>query len=133
MKKVSMLLVLLLLVSTPVFAEERGIHGEVSFKYELDNQYPGESWKIDIYYTFNSLFSIGVLEITGTDGYIMYFNCVPGFIPDSQIYEFYLKFDLGNNITLKIAQWCNHPVWSNQNNMRTEIYEGVYFQASYKF
>ena len=86
------------------------IHGKVFSKIELYNDYSGEAWGIDLHYDFNRWFSIGVEAITFTDG----FNGL-GFIPNQQNYDVYLEIKSTQNITLKLSQWCYHPVIATPN------------------
>lgn len=133
MKKILVCLIFLFLVSTPIYAESVGIHGSASFRYELADDYPGQCWKIDLHYTFINWFVIGASETTGTNGYNTYFDSIPAFVPENQLYEFYIQSNIGKNVSIKVSQWCLHPIYSGQKNIKTDIPQGVYIECNYKF
>jgi len=132
MKKLILALAMLVIFSMPTMAEDLGMHGETSFKYELAEFNPGQTWAIDLHYNFTDWFTIGASETTFTNGYSTYFDSVPAFIPNGQLYEFYIQFNVLENISLKFSQWCNHPVYSGLLN-RTIIPQGFYVEGKYKF
>ncbi len=127
-----MSITLILVLSAPVVAEEPGIHGETSFKYELATDNPGQSWTIDLHYNFIDWFAVGTTETTFTNGYSTYFSSVPAFIPNGQLYEFYIQFNPWDNVSIKLCQWCNHPVYSGTLD-RSMIPQGFYIEGKYKF
>lgn len=130
MKRLMLIIAMIMLLSTPVYAEERGIHGEVSGCYGL-TQGEAQVWLVDLYYSFNNWFSLGASQQTTTNGFGM-IGVVPSFIPTSQLYEIYIKFDL-EPIEVKISQWCKHPVWSSPKIDPSIANQGIYILMSYKF
>jgi hypothetical protein len=132
MKKLILALIMLVVLSMPTMAEDLGIHGETSFKYELAEFNPGQAWTIDLHYNFTDWFTIGASETTFTNGYDTLFNAVPAFIPNGQLYEFYIQLNVLDNVSVKLSQWCNHPVYSYYLN-RTTIPGGFYVEGKYKF
>ncbi|HBF39759.1 MAG TPA: hypothetical protein DDW50_20905 [Firmicutes bacterium] len=138
MKKILLLLTNLIvfltcLVVMPVSAMEKsGIHGFTSFRYELADDFPGQVWTMDLHYRFIDWLAIGATEKTFTNGYNTYFSSVPAFYPNGQLYEVYLQFNIGDNVSVKLSQWCNHPVYSGTLN-RTSVPSGVYIEGKYEF
>jgi hypothetical protein len=130
----SMCLITLLLIYTgSVYAiETNGIHGYAGFRYELADEFPGQVWTLDLHYRFNNWLALGTTEKTFTNGYETYFSTVPAFSPNGQLYEFYIQLNLGDSISIKLSQWCNHPVYSGSLK-RTEIPSGVYIEGIYEF
>lgn len=132
LKIVLLAAIILFAIAAPTKANNLGIHGETSFKYEMAEYNPGQAWLIDIHYNFTDWFTAGISETTFTNGYNTLFNAVPAFIPTGQLYEFYIQFSFWDNASIKLSQWCNHPVWSDYLS-RTEIPQGLYVEAKYKF
>ena len=133
MKQLILSLIMLLLFTSPCMAREsNGIHGEISCRYELADEFPGQIWTIDLHYRFNSWFSVGTTEKTFTNGYGTYFESIPSFYPNGQLYEFYIKTDITDNLSLKLSQWCNHPVYYGKLD-RTIISKGLYIEGKYEF
>ena len=136
MKKISLIVSLLLVIvwASPAMGETTGIHGEVAFKYDLADYNPGQTWKIDLYYSFKKLnwLDIGVSEVTNTNGYNTYFDFIPAFIPYSQLYEVYIRIKPIDNITIKLSQWCLHPVYSGV-EINNNVKQGLYIEGEYRF
>jgi hypothetical protein len=132
MKALLITIAMVLLISVPVVGEENGLHGDLSFKYELAEFFPGQSWEIDIYYRLTPWFKIGLSEMTFTNSYVTYFDIVPGFIPNNQLYEAYAVFNLGQ-MEIKLSQWCNHPVYSGDLDILGSPAAGFYVAGSYSF
>jgi hypothetical protein len=131
MKKIILVLSLLLFIQ-PCHAEDTGIHGNLSCRYELADEFPGQIWTIDLHYRFNSLLSVGITEKTFTNGYDTYFKAIPAFYPNGQLYEFYIKTNIIDNLSLKLSQWCNHPVYYGKLD-RTITPQGLYIEGKYEF
>lgn len=108
------------------------IGGDISFKYEIYQQNPGQLWNVNIYYTINEKWKIGFTEITGTNGYGTYFGVIPGFIPTEQLYEIYTIYNIDINTSIKISQWCLHGV-DNGLYYDFKSGNGIYIQGEYKF
>jgi hypothetical protein len=136
MKRLLVVTIIILLWASPAMAvqEEPGIHGSMSFKYDLAEYNPGQSWRIDLYYSFKKLcwLNIGISEVTNTDGYNTYFDSIPAFTPYSQLYEVYIKIKPTNSISLKLSQWCLHPVYSG-NEINDDVKQGLYIEGEYRF
>jgi hypothetical protein len=130
---ISFLMVCLALISAPCLGEDQGIHGDLSFKYEMANDFSGQSWRIDVYYNIFPWLALGTTETTYTAGYNTYFDVIPAFVPSNQLYEFYLKINFDDYTSLKICQWCNHLVYSGSGIADQEIPNGVYIEGRYKF
>jgi hypothetical protein len=120
--------------------ETPGIHGEVSCKYELLSYNPGQEWTVNLYYKFDgwlSWVSMGALQTTYTSGIARNI----AFTPTNQLYDIYIKANIGDKISLQLGQWCNHPVNSYtamkdiQANIKklSNIPFGIYLYGAYKF
>jgi hypothetical protein len=118
-----------------VWAADTGIHGVVSFKYELGDTCPGQAWLIDVHYNIFSWIGIGASETTFTSGYFKYFDSVPVYQPEGQLYEMYLVGYIGDNVEIKVSQWCLHPVYNNDVMGVVDGIQGqgLYIQGTYKF
>lgn len=106
------------------------VHGEVSFKYDLEGQ--GELWTIDLNNEVKEDWILGTKLITSTDGYGTCFNIIPAFIPTSQLYEVYITYKVTDQLSFTVSQWCNHPVYSG-NLIDKEVSQGIYFEGKFKF
>jgi hypothetical protein len=123
---------LVLVLCVPVMGEEVGIHGELTFKYELSEFFPGQSWEMDIYYRFASWLKLGMSETTFTNNYVTYFNIIPGYIPKNQLYEAYVVFDFGQT-EIKFSQWCIHSLYSGDPDAEGSGAAGFFVEGSYRF
>ena len=133
MKTLLLTVIMLLVLSAPVMGEEPGIHGEVSFKYELTTgNYKYQSWVVDLHYTFVDWFAIGTTQTTFTNGFGTYFNSVPSYCPTNQLYDVYLQVNVLDNTTLKLSVWCNHAIENGLNTSEIEG-QGMYLQGTYRF
>ena len=126
-------MILMVLFAAPVMGEELGMHGEVSFKYELTTgNYKYQSWVMDLHYTFVNWFAIGATQTTFTNGFGTYFNSIPSYSPTNQLYDVYLQVNVLDNTTLKLSVWCNHAIVNGLNTSEIEG-QGMYLQGTYKF
>lgn len=142
MKKIWALIFTFILLSTsPVMAGE--FHGKVYSRVELFNDYSGQQWGIDLHYDFSERFFIGSELVCMTDG--LGKNNI-GFSPVQQTYEVYLAFNVNDNLTLKLSQWCIHSIISTSDRTLfisgdmtgiilrdSDTMEGIYLMAELEF
>jgi hypothetical protein len=131
--KIVLTIVVFLLIINSSIIQANGLHGSASFKYELADYNPGQSWKIDLHYDFQHGYTLGVSETTFTNGYETLFETIPAFVPSNQLYEAYFQIRFNENISIKISQWCNHPVYSGNNIENQTVPQGTYFEGKYEF
>lgn len=129
MRKFVICLVMLLLVSSPASAE---FHGRIWGKAELYNDCPGQEWGIDLSYNIWPKVAVGAELVCLTSE----FDKI-GFVPYQQNYEVYLRFDPFCNTTIKLSQWCDHPVINAQYEtyyiVKDKIPTGIYLLAEMHF
>lgn len=130
--KLLFIIITLILLSLNCSICFANISGDISFKYEIEKQNPGQLWNVNIYYNINNKYKVGFSEITGTNGYTTYFGIVPGFIPVQQLYEIYIIYNVNTNTNIKISQWCLHGV-NNGLYHDFKLGNGIYIQGEYKF
>jgi hypothetical protein len=135
MKKLFMILIVLVvftlmmgLFSKICLGDELGMHGKIGFTYELMPYSPGQTWFVDIYYNFTNWLTIGAKQTTYTSGFYQI-----GFIPTNQLYEIYLKIDIGKNCNVQICQWCDHPVYNGFTETSNTVPEGLYVKGTFSF
>jgi hypothetical protein len=133
MKTIVTLLLLcgLLLITFPVMAETPGLHGEVAFDWELAPRCPGQTWYVDLHYNVFSWLTIGFSETTHTNKCKMYYF-IPSFVPDSQLYTVYAQINFTEKASLRLSQWCDHPVYYGQ-YISGRIPLGISVSGSYRF
>lgn len=135
MKQIKYLLIIILLLwASPAVAvqEEPGIHGETSFRYEIEHPEFGQQWTIDLHYTFKNQIALGASITTFTDGSEYSIKGLPSYDPISSLYDIYITVNF-KNIEIKLSQWCVHEIASPALESANNWVGGLYIEGKYKF
>lgn len=128
---ITIFLIMVFCISTPVFADMRG---EILSRIELhDSEKYGALWGVDLSYDFNKYFEVGVTLTCSTKGYVLVCEFLPSFHPFAQLYEIYGVINITPGLSIKLSQWCIHPVYTGADTQKEIWAGGLYLEGRYKF
>lgn len=129
LKTLVLFFVILLVFSHPTLGESNGIHGEISVKYDpIDSC---SSIYIDLHYNFYKWLTIGANEVSNIQNYGT-IGVFPSFVPYSQGYNIYIKFNFNQQLSLQISQWTVHPSYERY-SIYGPVPQGIYLEGKYTF
>ena len=134
MRTLILTVIMILILSIPVMAEEPGIHGSLFFDYELGLNFPGQLWGSDLHYNINDDISIGFLYTMYTESFRDYFSFTPSaYYPTCDAYEFYAKFEIVDNLSIKLSNWHKRSYFHDAYSGEPFTTYGYYIRGEFKF
>ena len=123
MRKVALIILLIVLLSLPVYAE---IGGYVSVEYDTLNQ--DWLWVLNVDKHLTPWLKVGTSMGTYSEGFgFKYF--IPSWYPHRLDYEVYVEASY-KDLSLRITDWCDH--WFSQSGEFDDVY-GLTVRLRYDF
>ena len=124
MRKVALIILFIVLLSLPVYAE---IGGHVSVEYDTLNQ--DWLWVLNVDKQLSPWFKIGTTLGTYSEGF-GFKHFVPAWIPHRLDYEVYAEVHY-KNVSLRATSWCDH--WFSQSYNYDGDSHGLTLRLKYEF
>jgi len=124
MKKLTLTLILVVLLTVPTYA----INGHISLEYDTLNK-TGQG-EIYLYEDYKDI-RIGGRMVTDLMGFNLKGGFIPAGIPESQTYDLIIDYRFTDNITFTFIEGCKHYfAQSNYTRWQDEVY--IKLKAKYK-
>jgi hypothetical protein len=124
MRKLALMVLLIVLISLPVYAE---IGGYVSVDYDTMNK--DWHWTLSVDKHITSWWLVGASMVTYAPSYT-YKHFIPAWVPHRLDYEVYAEVHY-KNVSLRVTSWCDH--WFSQSYNYDGDSHGLTLRLKYEF
>ena len=124
MRKLAFMVLLIVLISLPVYAE---IRGYVSVDYDTMNK--DWHWTLSVDKHITSWWLVGASMVTYAPFYT-YKHSIPAWVPHRLDYEVYAEVHY-KNVSLRVTSWCDH--WFSQSYNYDGDLHGLTLKLKYEF
>ena len=124
MRKLALMVLLIVLISLPVYAE---IGGYVSVDYDTMNQ--NWHWTLSVDKHITSWWLVGASMVTYAPEY-GFKHFIPAWVPYRLDYEVYAEVHY-KNVSLRVTSWCDH--WFSQSYNYDGDSHGLTLRLKYEF